>query len=170
MFERQTHLLYIADSWQSGKELSEVVRGQVASDHGWLVILFGPYRSKEDEIGTVSRRLEVGNYKRCTILRWALLSNGYFVHCLALCIQQNFFIPSNIGKSFQTISCKGVLCIVVQFSRVGYTLLLYRFFNLQTSAPHFDCLTAPAKTCQTYMFRILMINSNFLNLYYYWPF
>jgi len=74
----------------------------------------------------VSRRSEVGNHKRRTVLRWAVLSNGYiqklkkryFVHFLTLCIKSNFFIPSNIEKSLHRIPREGALCIVVQFSRV----------------------------------------------------
>jgi len=49
------------------------------------VILFQvrPYRSGEDEPGfeAIGGR---GNHKRRTVLRWALLSNGYFVHFLIL--------------------------------------------------------------------------------------
>ena len=37
-------------------------------------------------ISQVSRRSEVGNYTRRTVFRWTLLSNGYFVHFLALCL------------------------------------------------------------------------------------
>ena len=43
-----------------------------------------------------------------------------------------------IGRSLDTIPCKGVLCIVAQFARVEYNFLLYRFWLSQTSPPHFD--------------------------------
>ena len=122
----------------------------------------------------VSRRSEVGNHKRRTVLRWAVLSNGYiqklkkryFVHFLTLCIKSNFFIPSNIEKSLHRIPREGALCIVVQFSRVEqqsyqtisyevikaisineYNFCLYRFLSFQTSPVHFDLVTAPTKSC-----------------------
>jgi len=34
----------------------------------------------------VSRRSEVGKHKRRSVFRWALLSNEYFMHFLALCL------------------------------------------------------------------------------------
>jgi len=44
-------------------------------------------RIVSEEISQVARRLEVGNHKqRRTILKWALLSTGYFVHFLTLCL------------------------------------------------------------------------------------
>jgi len=44
------------------------------------------HSSVPERMSQVSRRLEVGNHKRRTVLRWALLSNGYFVHFLTLCL------------------------------------------------------------------------------------
>jgi len=53
-----------------------------------------------------------------------------------------FFVPSKLEKSLHTISCERILCIILQFSRVGYSFLLYQFLSFQTSPPHFYCLTA----------------------------
>jgi len=39
-----------------------------------------------ERMSQVSRRSEVRNHKRRTVLRWALLSNGYFVHFWTLCL------------------------------------------------------------------------------------
>ena len=40
-----------------------------------------------ERISQVSRRSEVVNHKRRNVLRWAVLSNGYLMHFLALCLQ-----------------------------------------------------------------------------------
>jgi len=47
-----------------------------------------------------------------------------------------------------TVMCKQCEVTFV-VTKDDYKFLLYRFLNLQTSAPHFDCLTAPVKSCPT---------------------
>ena len=50
--------------------------------------------------------------------------------------------------------CDAVLCMEVKFSSVDYRFCLYQFLSFQISLPHFDFVTAPTKSCWTYMFRI----------------
>jgi len=47
----------------------------------------------------ISRRSEAGNHKPRTVLRWALLSNGYFVH---------FFHTMSIVQLFHSFECRKI--------------------------------------------------------------
>jgi len=49
------------------KVLEAVLQGQVASEHGWLVVFSRKGRSGGDEPGGLARQLEVGNHKRRTL-------------------------------------------------------------------------------------------------------
>ena len=96
------------------------------------------------------------------VLKWPLLSNEYFVHFWALCLQSNFFVPWNFEKSLETVSCKGILCVIIQFTRVGYNFLL--FLSFQISPLHSYFLTARVKSCSTYMLLIFLIHRDSKNL------
>jgi len=61
----------------------------------------------------------------------------------------------NIRKSLDTISCEGVLCIVVQFATVEYNFLQYQFLLSQTSPPQFDSHFASEKLLNVYVLHFL---------------
>jgi len=92
----------------------------------------------------VSRQSEVG--KQTALCFWmdSAVKWVFYALFVTTSIVKNF-IPLNIRKSLDTIPCEGVLCIVVQFSRVEYNFWLYRFLLSETSPSHFDCLTLPVK-------------------------
>jgi len=66
-------------AWQSGsKHYPRWYEGRLRQTmvDSWHVL----DRSVPERMSQVSRRSQVGNHKLRTVLRWALLSNGYFVH------------------------------------------------------------------------------------------
>jgi len=72
-------------AWQSGNKhyqrWDEGTLRQTMIDSWYCLDHIVPERMSQ-----VLRRSDVGNHKRRTVLRWALLSNGYFVHFLTLCL------------------------------------------------------------------------------------
>jgi len=72
-------------AWQSGsKHYQRWYKGRLCQTmvDSWYCL----DRIVPERMTQVSRRSEVGNHKRRTVLWWALLSNGYFVYFLILCL------------------------------------------------------------------------------------
>jgi len=73
-------------AWQSGsKHYQRWYEGRLRQTmlDSWCCLR----RIVPEGMSQFTRRSEVGNHKRRTVLKWTLLSNGYFVHFLALCLQ-----------------------------------------------------------------------------------
>jgi len=52
----------------------------------------------------------------CPGFKWSLLPNEYFMHFWALCLQSNFFVPSNFEKCLETVPCKGIYSVIILFT------------------------------------------------------
>ena len=67
----------------------------------------------------------------CPGFKWSLLPNEYFMHFWALCLQSNFFVPSNFEKCLETVPCKGIYSVIILFTRDGLKFFISTFSQRQ---------------------------------------
>ena len=89
------------------KVLEAMVQGQVAPDHGWLVLVLwhSVHQVVLDKISQVSRRSEVGNQKECTLNTW--LSAGTSAGTFAVSAGPYINYRAEIDTFFVSLQKKG---------------------------------------------------------------